>query len=237
MSDAPAPDARRCAVCGRSLPDRELRAVGDLTRGIRAMLDEERPGLEEGARVCRADIARLRRRHLESLLERERGALTSLDAEVLDSLEAGVPLAAEPEAAWDEDRSIGERAADALARFGGSWGFILAFSALLILWIALNTGLVLFGVFDPYPFILLNLALSSIAAIQAPVIMMSQRRQEAKDRLRSENDYRVNLKAELEIRHLHDKIDLHLARQWERLAAIQRLQIELLEEASRDDRP
>jgi uncharacterized membrane protein len=95
----------------------------------------------------------------------------------------------------------------------------------------------LIGTFDPYPFILLNLVLSSVAALQAPVIMMSQRRQEAKDRLRAESDYKVNLKAELEIRHLHDKIDLHLTRQWERLAAIQRLQIELLEDTVRDDRP
>lgn len=92
------------------------------------------------------------------------------------------------------------------------------------------TGLVV-GIFDPYPFILLNLMLSTLAAIQAPIIMMSQRRQEEKDRLRSENDYKVNLKAELEIRHLHETLEHHLARQWERLEAIQRLQIELLEEA------
>lgn len=93
------------------------------------------------------------------------------------------------------------------------------------------TGLVV-GIFDPYPFILLNLMLSTLAAIQAPIIMMSQRRQEEKDRLRSENDYKVNLKAELEIRHLHETLEHHLARQWERLEAIQRLQIELLEEAA-----
>ncbi len=237
MPDDTVAGDRACAVCGRRLRDDDLRAAGDLTRGIRAILEAEHPGLGPDAPICRADIARLRRRHLEALLERERGALSGLDADVLDSLEAGVPLAAEPDSAWVEDRTFGERAADALARFGGSWGFIFVFGAILVGWMALNTALVLFGVFDPYPFILLNLVLSSLAAIQAPVIMMSQRRQEEKDRLRSENDYRVNLKAELEIRHLHDKIDLHLSRQWERLAAIQRLQIELLEEASRDDRP
>ena len=84
--------------------------------------------------------------------------------------------------------------------------------------------------FDPYPYILLNLLLSCLAAIQAPIIMMSQRRQEAKDRFRSLNDYQVNLKAELEIRHLHEKIDHLISRQWERLAEIQELQIELLQE-------
>jgi uncharacterized membrane protein len=85
--------------------------------------------------------------------------------------------------------------------------------------------------FDPYPFILLNLVLSCLAAIQAPIIMMSQKRQEAKDRLRSENDYRVNLKAELEIRHLHEKMDHMLTRQWERLAEIQQIQLETMQEA------
>jgi uncharacterized membrane protein len=87
--------------------------------------------------------------------------------------------------------------------------------------------------FDPYPFILLNLVLSCLAAIQAPIIMMSQKRQEAKDRLRGENDYRVNLKAELEIRHLHEKIDHILTRQWERLAEIQQIQLEIMQGAIR----
>ena len=88
------------------------------------------------------------------------------------------------------------------------------------------------AVFDPYPFILLNLVLSCLAAIQAPIIMMSQKRQEAKDRLRSENDYRVNLKAEFEIRHLHEKLDHLINRQWERLAEIQQIQLEIMEDIS-----
>ena len=226
-----------CAVCGRRFAVRTLRAVGGLTQGTRGALEAAHPDLGPEALVCREDLGRFRRRHLEALLERERGVLSDLDTEVLDSLQAGVPVAAEPDSEWTGDRTLGERAADALARFGGSWGFIFVFAGILIVWMGLNTAFLLFGQFDPYPFILLNLALSSLAALQAPVIMMSQRRQEEKDRLRSENDYRVNLKAELEIRHLHDKFDLHLARQWERLAAIQRLQIELLEETARDDRP
>ena len=99
-----------------------------------------------------------------------------------------------------------------------------------MIWIALNTFLLLKRPFDPYPFILLNLVLSCLAAIQAPVIMMSQNRQESKDRLRSQHDYRVNLKAELEIRQLHDKIDHLLSHQWERLVEIQQIQIDLLSE-------
>jgi uncharacterized membrane protein len=100
----------------------------------------------------------------------------------------------------------------------------------LAIWMAFNVWAVATRIFDPYPFILLNLALSCLAAIQAPIIMMSQKRQEAKDRLRSENDYRVNLKAELEIRHLHEKMDHLVSRQWERLAEIQQIQLEIMQD-------
>ncbi len=103
----------------------------------------------------------------------------------------------------------------------------------LLGWIALNTVGLLKKPFDPYPYILLNLLLSCIAAIQAPIIMMSQNRQEAKDRLRAENDYKTNLKAELEVRHLNHKLDLLLNHQWQRLLEIQRLQLEMLQEQSR----
>jgi uncharacterized membrane protein len=123
--------------------------------------------------------------------------------------------------------------ADHLASFGGSWTFIIIFGSILLMWIGLNSLLLLKKPFDPYPFILLNLVLSCLAAIQAPVIMMSQNRQEAKDRLRSQYDYQVNLKAELEIRHLHDKIDHLLSNQWERLVEIQQIQIDLLSELAR----
>ena len=102
----------------------------------------------------------------------------------------------------------------------------------LAVWMAFNIAVSAQAQFDPYPFILLNLVLSCLAAIQAPIIMMSQKRQEAKDRLRSENDYRVNLKAELEIRHLHEKIDHILTRQWERLAEIQQIQLEIMQDVA-----
>src|SRR5205814_9342279 len=122
----------------------------------------------------------------------------------------------------------GERVSDFVADFGGSWKFIISFFVILLVWIAFNAWMATKAVFDPYPFILLNLVLSCLAAIQAPIIMMSQKRQEAKDRLRSENDYRVNLKAELEIRHLHEKIDHLISRQWQRLAEIQQMQLEIM---------
>jgi uncharacterized membrane protein len=120
-----------------------------------------------------------------------------------------------------------------MAEFGGSWRFISLFIAVMVIWIIINTIALLSKPFDPFPYILLNLVLSCLAAIQAPIIMMSQNRQEAKDRLRAEFDYRVNLKAELEIRQLHDKIDHLLEHQWQRLLEIQEIQMELLEEFTR----
>ena len=123
-----------------------------------------------------------------------------------------------------------------MADFGGSWVFIGIFFAVLVVWMAFNVWATSRAVFDPYPFILLNLVLSCLAAIQAPIIMMSQNRQESKDRLRSENDFRVNLKAELEIRHLHEKVDHLLNRQWERLAEIQQIQLEIMQDMGRRKR-
>ena len=111
-----------------------------------------------------------------------------------------------------EKYTLGQRAADAIARFAGSWAFIFAFTGVLILWMVINTILAS-NAFDPYPFILLNLVLSCVAAIQAPLIMMSQNRQEEKDRRRAENDYKVNLKTEIMIEDLYDKVNAILARE------------------------
>ena len=200
-------------------------------------LDASRPGWRDTGFVCHDDLSAARRAHVERMLTEERGGLTALDREVIDSIGQRVTLTSDTEVAFSEQLSFGERMADRMAVFGGSWTFILAFMGVLVVWIGFNaSALFMAGRFDPYPFILLNLALSCIAALQAPLIMMSQRRQEAKDRLRAENDYRVNLKAELEIRRLHEKLDHLLIRQWERLAEIQQVQLEIMEEIARPGR-
>ena len=157
--------------------------------------------------------------------------LGSLERSTLDRVLKRAP-ARDPNVEFAEHMTFGQRVADKVAQFGGSWTFIGTFLLTMVLWMILNGQLK--KPFDPYPFILLNLCLSCVAALQAPVIMMSQNRQEAKDRLRAENDYKVNLKAELEIRHLHEKLDHQLQRQWERLAELQRMQLELLEEIVAD---
>ena len=124
--------------------------------------------------------------------------------------------------------STGQSISDKVATFGGSWKFIISFSIILSIWILFNTLSPLKDEFDPYPFILMNLVLSAIAALQAPIIMMSQNRKEEKDRKRSENDYLINLKAELEVRSLHQKIDLILAEQIKVLFDNQAKQLEIL---------
>jgi len=131
---------------------------------------------------------------------------------------------------FDAKATLGQRAADAVATFGGSWTFIILFAAILVVWIGLNSFILIKydKIFDPYPYILLNLFLSMLAAIQAPIILMSQNRQAEKDRLNAEHDYEVNLKAELEIMLLHEKIDLLREDQWRELLAIQKEQIKLL---------
>ena len=130
----------------------------------------------------------------------------------------------------DSTATFGQRAADAVARFGGSWTFIMLFAVILIAWVALNSFILINynKAFDPYPYILLNLFLSMLASIQAPVILMSQNRQGQKDRLSAEHDYEVNLKAELEIMLLHEKIDLLREGQWSELLNIQKEQLKLL---------
>ena len=132
------------------------------------------------------------------------------DDEVLNLL-ADSKISQRPESEKSKS-TLGQRAADAIAKFAGSWAFIFSFTGVLILWMVVNT-LLAAKAFDPYPFILLNLALSCVAAIQAPLIMMSQNRQEEKDRRRAENDYKVNLKTEIMIEDLYDKVNLILAKQ------------------------
>jgi uncharacterized membrane protein len=130
----------------------------------------------------------------------------------------------------DPETSFGQRLADQVADFGGSWAFILFFFGVIIVWIGLNLMAVGLGKWDPYPFILLNLVLSCTAALQAPIIMMSQNRQEEKDRRRARGDFLINMKAEMEVRNLHGKIDLLLTEQMQSLFRVQEAQLELLNE-------
>jgi len=132
---------------------------------------------------------------------------------------------------FDQKATRGQRAADAVATFGGSWIFLLLFAAIMLMWVVLNSLILVRyqKTFDPYPYILLNLFLSMLAAVQAPIILMSQNRHAERDRINAEHDYEVNLKAELEIMLLHDKLDLLREGQWGELLELQKQQLQLLE--------
>ena len=165
------------------------------------------------------------------VLRTEWDKLSARDRRVMDAVLNRAMISRNPEAeATKEGRTFGERLADKIAQFGGSWTFILSFLAVLVAWVVLNTILVAKRgtTFDPYPYILLNLFLSMLASLQAPVIMMSQNRQALKDRSDAASDYEVNLKAEIEIRHLHEKIDDIREKRWEDLVQMQKEQIEYL---------
>jgi len=187
----------------------------------------EYPTLSETNSLALSELNDFRHKYIASNLQQNIGTLSELEKEVIDALHKNQVISDNIDDVIDEKSTFGQRIADKIADFGGSWTFIISFLALLFSWIGINLYL-LTRPFDPYPFILLNLILSSIAALQAPVIMMSQNRQEQKDRLRSKHDYQVNLKAELEIRMLHEKIDHLILNQQQRLFEIQQIQVDML---------
>jgi len=222
-----------CQVCKKpKSPNSGM--IAELIRpSLLEFIKKKLPDLDSNGFICFDDLGEFRKDYIKEVLQDEIGELSVLDQEVVESLEQHEILSSDIEKQFEKKLTFGERLSDQIASFGGSWRFIILFGVVLVLWIILNAALLLNRGFDPYPFILLNLILSCLAAMQAPIIMMSQNRAELRDRLRSENDYKINLKAELEIRHLHEKIDHLLRRQYNRLFEIQQIQVELLEEISR----
>lgn len=222
-----------CAISGRAHKPHDLTPAGTLRPRLYALIAADHPDLTPDSLIGRDVLLRYRARYIEAILEDEQGATQRLEKSVLERIAGHETLAQDIEkleAAEARSLPLGERIADRVASFGGSWRFIGLFMAVLLAWMALNTLALRQAAFDPYPYILLNLVLSCLAALQAPVIMMSQRRTEARDRARGKNDYLVNLKAELSVRLLHEKVDHLLTQQWQRLAEIQRQQVEIMEE-------
>jgi len=226
-------DRVACSICGQTFPRRQLVSNAVVRAPVADTIRRQHPEWPEAGFICVSDLTRYRGQYVHSLLASERGELSTLEQEVLVSLREHELLAENVDLQFEREWSLGERLADRIADVGGSWRFLIGFGAFLAIWITGNTLALLARPFDPYPYILLNLVLSCLAAIQAPVIMMSQNRQEAKDRMRSQHDYQINLKAELEIQHLHEKIDHLLSKQWERLVEIQEVQLDLLAEIGR----
>jgi|ERR1041385_6312508 uncharacterized membrane protein len=222
-----------CQICQKSKSPTEGQIAEVIRPSLLECIKKHHPEWNGTGFVCFDDIGDCRKEYVKEVLQDEIGELSALDEEVVESLRQHEIVSENIEKQFEKKLTFGERLSDRIAEFGGSWRFLITFFSILVVWIAINGIVLMTHAFDPYPFILLNLILSCLAAVQAPVIMMSQNRAEARDRLRAENDYKINLKAELEIRHLHEKIDHLLRRQYNRLFEIQQIQIELLEEIGR----
>jgi uncharacterized membrane protein len=197
---------------------------------IMQKIKEKHPNFSENGLLASSELNEFRNLYIESTMQDELGSLSHLESEVLEALKQNQIISDNIDETIDENLTFGQKLADHIASFGGSWTFISFFFAFLFLWIIVNVFLLSTKAYDPYPFILLNLILSCLAALQAPLIMMSQNRLEEKDRLRAKHDYQVNLKAEVEIRMLHEKMDHLILDQQQRLFEIQHIQVEMLKE-------
>lgn len=219
-----------CFISHRSV-DESLAVKGLAMRDtLFAYICQSHPDFTLNDYISRVELDRIRRSYLQHILTAQNDDITQVQQMVVDAITNNKILSENVEPIIENQLTIGERAADKIAEFGGSWKFIISFFVVLISWIAVNAWLLGKTPFDPYPFILLNLILSCLAAIQAPIIMMSQNRVEQKDRLRGENDYKINLKAELEIKLLHEKLDHLTLIQNKHAIEVQKMQIDYLDD-------
>lgn len=203
---------------------------GKLIRnGILKEIIKDHPDFNENCSISLSELNHYRQQYIQHLLTKEVGTFTELEQTVIDNINHN-HLISDEASEIKNPVTRGQLWADRIATFGGSWKFIGIFAVFLLGWMALNVYMLRNKGFDPYPFILLNLILSCLAAIQAPVIMMSQNRQEEKDRDRAKNDYMINLKSEIEIRMLHEKIDHLIVHQQEGLLEIQQIQVDMIRE-------
>lgn len=202
----------------------------DIREGVFNLIKNEYPTFTDQSIISIEELNKYRRLYLTQLVEQEKGELAVIDFDVMQAIRNNSILTEKIQDQIDSNLTTGQKVADHIASFGGSWTFIISFFSFLALWIITNIWLLASKPFDPYPFILLNLLLSCLAAIQAPIIMMSQNRLEQKDRQRAEHDYKINLKSELEIQLLNEKMDHLLVHQNKKLLEIQEVQIDYLED-------
>lgn len=219
-----------CFISKRSYNITNLVEGKNIRPKLFALIREEYPDFDEKSFISIGELTKYRRKYLESILKDELGELSKIEHEVISSISKNEILSVNIEPDIESKISFGEAVSDRVAEFGGSWAFIISFFAFCSIWMLINLLSLFQKSFDPYPFILLNLVLSCLAAIQAPIILMSQNRKEEKDRKRSEHDYKINLKAELEIRLLHEKIDYLMVQQNQRFIEIQQIQMDLMED-------
>jgi uncharacterized membrane protein len=217
----------KSAISNLSFPESEKIWGKSIHDPILGLIIKDYPAFNDSDCIAVKELNEYRQKYVSNYLSTEIGTLSDLEKSVITSLKEDKSIVSIVEDE-EEKRSFGQKIADKVAGFGGSWTFIISFLLFIIVWIGANVYILVNKGFDPYPFILLNLILSCIAALQAPVIMMSQNRQEEKDRNRAKKDYMINLKSELEIRMIHDKIDHLIMHQQQELIEIQKVQIEMM---------
>ncbi len=221
-------DTFSSAISGKEYPETEKICGNTIRHSILNLIRKDFPGFTEDNCISLEELDLYREKYISEYLKGQIDEITEIEKTVLNSLAEKSTLTDKIEVDKNQDLTFGQRIADHVATFGGSWTFIISFVVFIAIWISVNVFWLINKGFDPYPFILLNLILSCIAALQAPVIMMSQNRQEDKDRERAKKDYMVNLKSELEIRMLHEKIDHLMIHQQQELLEIQKVQIEMM---------
>lgn len=219
-----------CQVCHQRKPLSDMLPGNMVRSGMLKAVRERVQNWDPEGYICFSCLNRIRSEYIEDMLEKDLGELDELEKEVVESLRENELLSENLNEEYEKSLSLGDRIADKVAEFGGSWAFIGWFAIFMLAWIGINTWALLWKPFDPYPFILLNLVLSLLAAIQAPIIMMSQNRQEDRDRMRAENDYQVNLKSEVEVRMISEKLDQLLHHEMRRFLEIQQIQTDMLNE-------
>jgi uncharacterized membrane protein len=216
-------------ISNKEFPINEKVASKTIHSTILKVIQSDHPEFKQSDVCSLTELNIYRQKYIADYLAKEVGELSELESTVLDALK-NKNLITERLGEDDQPLTLGQRMADRIATFGGSWKFIMSFGAFLLFWIMLNVLWLQNRAFDPFPFILLNLLLSCLAAMQAPFIMMSQNRQEEKDRERAKKDYMINLKSELEIRILHEKVDHLMIHQQHGLIEIQKVQIEMMQD-------
>jgi len=223
----------RSDVSNIEFPDSDKVSAKTIRHSILRLIQKDNPQFSHESFLSVNELNYYREKYLSEYLLKEMGELTNLEKTVLTSLTDNTTLTDKIDTEDRQKLTVGQKVADKVASFGGSWTFIISFGIFIFFWINVNVFWLVNKSFDPYPFILLNLILSCLAALQAPVIMMSQNRQEEKDRERAKKDYMINLKSELEIRMLHEKIDHFIMHQQQELLEIQKTQIEMMNDILR----
>ena len=217
-------------ISGKEFPVTEKVSGRTIRHSILNLIQKDFPEFSGESHISMSELNSYREKSITEYLSKEIGELTELERTVLNSMNSNTTLTDKVDGDEDKTLTRGQKIADKVASFGGSWTFIISFGVFIFIWISANVFWFLNKGFDPYPFILLNLILSCIAALQAPVIMMSQNRQEEKDRERAKKDYMINLKSELEVRTLHEKVDHFVMVQQLELIEFQKVQIEMMED-------